>query len=184
LTLSDSDRHRHQGFCAARRKIVQLALGATTGEYATRLIAKAVGHNPDRGSIFMKEHLAFLLCSATGLLAWNAACAAPAPSAAPVAPASYAELLEPIPNAREALIADDLARAQQPRPLIQLVQYYHHHHHHHHHRYFRHHHHHHGFFGGGIFIAPPVYAPSCYYQRRVYITPYGERVWRRVRVCD
>ena len=69
----------------------------------------------------MKNHLAFLLCSATGLLAWNAAHAAPSPSNSPQ---SYADLLEPIPNAVEALIADDLARARQPKPALRLAQFY------------------------------------------------------------
>jgi hypothetical protein len=77
------------------------------------------------------------------------------------------------------LVADDLARARQPKPLLQLVQYHHHHHHHHHHR--------HGFFPGfGITVAPPVYdeGPDCYIRRRVVINRWGERVVRRIRVCD
>jgi hypothetical protein len=125
----------------------------------------------------MKNHLAFLLCSATGLLALDAAHAAPAPSSSPQ---SYADLLEPIPNALEALIADDMAKARQPKPLLQLAQFYYPHHHHHHH-----HHHHNGYYGGGIVVVPPrYYAPDCYIQRRVTITPWGERVVRNVRVCD
>jgi hypothetical protein len=135
----------------------------------------------------MKNHIAFLLCSATGLLAFNAAYAAPSRSA-PAPAQSFADLLEPIPNALEALIADDLSRAQQPKPL-QLAQFYHHHHHHHHHSFYphRHHHHHHnGYYGGGIVVAPPAYGygPDCYIQRRVVVTPYGERIVRNVRVCD
>ena len=50
-----------------------------------------------------------------------------------------------------------------------------------------HHHHHHGFFPGfGITVAPPVYddGPDCYIRRRVYINQWGERVVRRVRVCN
>jgi hypothetical protein len=135
----------------------------------------------------MKNHIAFLLCSATGLLAFNAAYAAPSPSA-PAPAQSFADLLEPIPNAFEALIADDLSRAQQPKPLLQLAQFYHHHHHHHHHSFYphHHHHHHHGYYGGGIVLAPPAYGygPDCYIQRRVVVTPYGERIVRNVRVCD
>ena len=81
----------------------------------------------------MKPTLAFLLSTAAALLTLNSANAAPiAPSATPAA-TSYAELLEPVPNASETLIADDLARAQQ-KPLLQLVQFHHHHHHHHHHQ--------------------------------------------------
>jgi len=137
----------------------------------------------------MKNHLAFLLCSATGLLTWNMAQAATSPSApAPsAAPQSYADLLEPIPNALAALIADELTRARQPKPLVQTAQFYYHHHHHHHsfYRHHHHHHHHNGYYGGGVVVVPgPGYGPDCYIQRRVTITPWGERVVRNVRVCD
>lgn len=137
----------------------------------------------------MKRHLTFLLCSTTGLLSWNAAHAMPSPLEQPAPARSYADLLEPIPNAVEALLADELSRARQPKPLVQLAQYYHHHHHHHHHGYFEHHHHHHhhhGYFGGGIVVAPPAYGygSDCYIQRRIVTTAWGERVVRRVQVCD
>ncbi|MBO0755717.1 MAG: hypothetical protein J2P54_07635 [Bradyrhizobiaceae bacterium] len=68
---------------------------------------------------------------------------------------SYAELLDPIPNALTRLRAADAAAASAAQTEnagelsgVELAQYYyrHHHHHHHHHRYFRyyyHHHHHH-----------------------------------------
>jgi hypothetical protein len=69
---------------------------------------------------------------------------------------SFAELLEPIPNALAVLRAMDAAEAARTGqeagtdPNVTLVQYHHHHHHHHrahhhhhHHRWFRHHHHHH-----------------------------------------
>jgi len=127
----------------------------------------------------MKPTLAFLLSTAAALLTLNSANAAPiAPSATPAA-TSYAELLEPVPNASETLIADDLARAQQ-KPLLQLVQFHHHHHHHHHH---------HGFFRGfgfGVGIGAPGYAyrGDCYWRlSRPY---WNGRHWvrRRVRVCD
>ncbi len=63
---------------------------------------------------------------------------------------SYAELLDPIPNAAALLRAADAA-PQPESGSVQLAQYggdyYHHHHHHHHHhyryRYYHHHHHHH-----------------------------------------
>jgi len=56
---------------------------------------------------------------------------------------SFAELLEPIPNALALLRAADAAAARtetvgQAGPDVQVAQY-----HHHHHRYYRHHHHHH-----------------------------------------
>jgi hypothetical protein len=125
----------------------------------------------------MKPHLAFLLGSAAVLITAGATQAAPAaPSTLPAAQ-SYADLLDPVANAGSVLVADDLARAQQPKPLLQLVQYHHHHHHHHHH----------GFFPGfGITVAPRVYdeGPDCYIRRRVVINRWGERVVRRIRVCD
>ena len=72
------------------------------------------------------------------------------------AAASYAELLTPVGNATELLVADDAARMQQTDGRVQLAQDHHHHHHtkiiikrrhHHHHRKIiikkSHHHHHH-----------------------------------------
>ena len=72
--------------------------------------------------------------------------AAPAPTQALPPAASYAELLEPIPNASERLrLADAEAASAAPRMI--LAQYDVHNHHHHYYRrwrrYRRHHHHHH-----------------------------------------
>ena len=83
---------------------------------------------------------------------------------------SYADLLRPIPNARELLAASDAAETRAPE-LMEVQYYHHHHHHHHHHRYYRpyypaypvargyyrpryhhHHHHHHHHHGFGVFI--------------------------------
>jgi hypothetical protein len=70
---------------------------------------------------------------------------------------SYAELLEPVPNALAVLKADDAAR-NEARTTLQKTQYYYHHHHHHHgfygygfyppcrFGYHHHHHHHHGYY--------------------------------------
>lgn len=95
-----------------------------------------------------------------------------AAAATPVAN-SYAELLEPIPNAIEKLRASDLAAQQQPSRLIK-AQWEHHHHHHHHH------HHNH-------YYAPPVYYgydyppySSYYVQPDGYSAYYG-RSYRRSR---
>ncbi len=78
---------------------------------------------------------------------------AAAQAAAPAQPTSrasaYAALLNPIPNATEALKAADAAAREKAPAKIELAQYYYHHHHHHHHhqwwrrRYHHHHHHHH-----------------------------------------
>ncbi|HLX18141.1 MAG TPA: hypothetical protein VKS24_23370 [Bradyrhizobium sp.] len=107
----------------------------------------------------MEKKIAGLLGAVATLGAFGAAQAAPAPAPGDVMRAnSFAELLEPIPNAAALLKAVD---ESQPRPSaddnVRLAQYYHHHHHHHHHngyyrrygpivvvpRYRRYHHHHH-----------------------------------------
>ena len=129
----------------------------------------------------MKRYATFLLSTVGGLCALGAAQAAPAPAPTTLPPAqSYAELLEPVQNADTVLMADDMARAQQPRPLLQLAQYHHHHHHHHHHGFFP------GFgLGIGIAAPPPVYyGRDCYIRRQVYYNRWGHRVVRRIRVCD
>jgi hypothetical protein len=135
----------------------------------------------DVEDVDMNKRIAGLLSGVAGLVTLNAAQAAV--SAAPSQTASlyaqsYAELLDPIPNAVSLLIADDAARVQQRPAGVQLAQYHHHHHHHQ--------------FGGfgGIIVAPPVYAapgyygPDCYVQRQVVINQWGQRVVRRVRVCN
>jgi hypothetical protein len=84
-----------------------------------------------------------------------AAIAAPNADGPPTA-RSYADLLDPIPNALALLRAADaaavaggLAQSAGTNPDVKLAYYHHHHHHwyyHHHHRYWRryyHHHHHH-----------------------------------------
>ncbi len=55
---------------------------------------------------------------------------------------SFAELLDPIPNALTLLRAIDSAKVpnfeEAAQPEVQMAQdYHHHHHHHHHHRYYR-----------------------------------------------
>ena len=101
----------------------------------------------------MTRLTAVLLGGAAAVLTLNSAQAAPAAPVAQPAAQSYADLLQPVPNAVAALQADDTARAQQPK--VQLAQYRHHHHHHH------------GFFGGGPhfgfgFYGGPVYAAPYY----------------------
>ena len=94
----------------------------------------------------------------SGLAALDSAQAAglESPNATGLTPAkSYAELLEPIPNALAVLQAVDAAEAARSAQEtaadagVTLVQYHHHHHHHrvrhhhHHNRWWRRHHHHH-----------------------------------------
>jgi hypothetical protein len=59
---------------------------------------------------------------------------------------SFAELLDPIPNAAGLLQAQDEQTGGAESKPVQLAQYHHHHHHyrhHHHHHHYRHYHHHH-----------------------------------------
>jgi len=115
----------------------------------------------------MEKKIAGLLGAMATLGAFNAAEAAPTPAPAPtdvLRANSFADLLEPIPNAAATLRAvDESAPVQSADENVQLAQFYHHHHHHHHHhagygryygggyaprviivpRRYRHHHHHH-----------------------------------------
>ncbi len=116
----------------------------------------------------MEKKIAGLLGAMATLGAFNGAEAAPAPSPAPtdiLRANSFADLLEPIPNAAALLRAVDESRpVQTADENVQLAQYYYHHHHHHHHHhawrryeydepriivvpprylYWHHHHHHH-----------------------------------------
>ena len=74
---------------------------------------------------------------------------------------SYAELLDPVPNAVDVIKSDDAARAASEQGSVELAQLViregrYHHHHHHHHQWRRvvprfmfrehHHHHHHHFY--------------------------------------
>jgi hypothetical protein len=67
---------------------------------------------------------------------------------------SFAELLDPIPNAEKVLRAEDQrseATVPEEKPMV-VAQYYHHHdhyhhhYHHHHHHYHHHYHHHHHYY--------------------------------------
>ena len=116
----------------------------------------------------MEKKIAGLLGAMATLGAFSAAQAAPAPVPAPadvLRANSFADLLEPIPNAAALLQAvDESAPTQSADANVQLAQYYYHHHHHHHawrryaprvvvvpprYGYYRrhhHHHHHHSFY--------------------------------------
>lgn len=114
----------------------------------------------------MGKKIAGLVGAMATLGAFNVAEAAPIPSPAPtdiLRANSFADLLEPIPNAAELLrIVDETRPVPSADENVQLAQFYYHHHHHHHHhsqyrRYYdepriivvprryryRHHHHHH-----------------------------------------
>jgi hypothetical protein len=109
----------------------------------------------------MEKKIAGLLGAVATLGAFNAAQAAPTPAPAPtdiMRANSFADLLEPIPNAATLLqVIDESAPAkpadvQLAQVVIGIGRGYDHHHHHHHHAYrsrivvvprYRHHHHHH-----------------------------------------
>jgi hypothetical protein len=95
----------------------------------------------------MGKKIAGLLGAMVTLGALNAAEAAPMPSPAPtdvLSANSFADLLEPIPNAVALLqVVDESGPVSSANENIQLAQYHHHHHHHHGRRHRHHHHHHH-----------------------------------------
>src|SRR5271165_1884900 len=71
------------------------------------------------------------------------AAAAPGGDSVGLKPAqSFAELLDPIPNASGVLRAEDRrADSVDDQPVEMAQGYYHHHHHHYHHHHYHHHHH-------------------------------------------
>jgi hypothetical protein len=116
----------------------------------------------------MDKKIAGVIGAISGLAALDTAAQAttpPTPTPDPMNARSYAELLDPIPNAVAALRAADAATARETQSdavdgqtgNVQVAGYHHHHHnrwrsrwwhhhhHHHHHRVIRryHHHHHH-----------------------------------------
>jgi hypothetical protein len=127
----------------------------------------------------MNRKVTALLGGAAALATLNAAQAAVPTARDPATTMnvhSYAELLNPVPDASALLIADDLARAQQPQGRLQLAEHHHHHHHHHN-----------SFFPG---ILPGIIGPYAYEPEGCYWT-FGPRYWngwrwvrRRERVCD
>ena len=102
----------------------------------------------------MDKKIAGLLGAVAAVSTMGTAQAAPTPNPTETLRAnSFAELLEPIPNAAALLQAVDAQdRTETADGNVQLAQYHHHHHHHHAYRRYaprivvvrhRHHHHHH-----------------------------------------
>jgi hypothetical protein len=131
----------------------------------------------------MDKKIAGLLGAAATITTVTGVHAAPAQPAPLATPASYSELLGPIPNAVAVLKADDQSREQMtPDARIEKVQWHHHHHHHHHHGYYNPGAAIVGGVIGGIIAAQP--RPACYWT-------YGQPVWNgyawvrpRVQVCQ
>lgn len=97
----------------------------------------------------MDKRIAGLLGAAAALTTFTAAQAAAPAQTQATEPASYRDLLNPVPNAVAALKADEARMAEQ-RPAeatneMQVAQVFYREHHHHHHFRFREHHHHHHF---------------------------------------
>ena len=123
-----------------------------------------VGVDPARTYLeeIIEKKIAGLIGAIATLGAFTQAEAAPMATPAPseiLKANSFADLLEPIPDAVALLqVVDESGPISSADDNVQLVQFYHHHHHHHHHsqyrryaprivvvppRYRRHHHHHH-----------------------------------------
>ncbi|MGC2077702.1 MAG: hypothetical protein WA728_17065 [Xanthobacteraceae bacterium] len=114
----------------------------------------------------MDKKIAGLLGAAAALTTMSTAQASIAEPTHNTPAASYRDLLEPVPDALNALKVDDAriaAGKTQGEERMAQYYYHHHHHHHHHHRwyervlprpyYHHHHHHHHHHHGGfGIYI--------------------------------
>jgi ABC-type nickel/cobalt efflux system permease component RcnA len=103
----------------------------------------------------MGRKIAGLVGAMATLGAFNAAEAAPIPSPAPIdvlRANSFADLLEPIPNAAALLQAVDESRpVSSADENVQLAQFYvQHHHHHHHHSQYRE-------YAPRIVVVPPRY---------------------------
>jgi hypothetical protein len=108
----------------------------------------------------MDKKIAGLLGAVAAFGTLNGAEAAPAPTPDPseaLKVNSYAELLEPIPDAVKVLRAIEEQSPVKPwEDNIKVAQWYHHHHHHHHHHgYWRHHHH--GYYVPRVYVIPRRY---------------------------
>ncbi len=104
----------------------------------------------------MDNKIAGLLGAVAAVGTLGTAQAAPAPAQSDVLKVnSYAELLEPIPNAARVLqTLDEQAPAKPAEAGVQVAQFVYHDHHHHHHGFY-HHHHHHGYYGPRVYVVPP-----------------------------
>jgi hypothetical protein len=105
---------------------------------SVRSLSSREGHNLDKTFIALLGG-----ASALALLSGSPASAASPPAEINMLqPArSFAELLDPIPNAENMLRAENERDAAAEGQPVVVAQYYHHHHHHHYHHHHYHHHH-------------------------------------------
>lgn len=105
----------------------------------------------------MEKKIAGLMgaLAAAGTLSTAGAAPVPTAPAEVLQAASYADLLEPIPNAANVLRAID---TQPQQPKVQEAQFYYHDHHHHHH------HHHHMYRRAYPLVVPPWRYRGYYYD--------------------
>jgi predicted metallo-beta-lactamase superfamily hydrolase len=112
------------------------------------------------GAIGAISSLVFLPATGVGAATLSGPAAAPA--------RSYADLLEPIPNAVERLRLADAQDAHDGAKLIKAQFYHHHHHHHHHHSAYWPY----GYYGYYSYPRPYYAYGHPYYYRHPY---YGYR---------
>jgi hypothetical protein len=109
----------------------------------------------------MEKKIAGLLGAMATLGAFSAAEAAPIPAPAPtdvLRANSFADLLEPIPNAAALLRAvDESAPVPSADESVRLAQFYHDHHHHHHHHHSQYRRDYDGGYGPRVIIVPRRY---------------------------
>ena len=111
----------------------------------------------------MDKKIAGLLGAVATLGTFGTAEAAPARAPTDVLRAnSFADLLQPIPNAAALLQAiDESAPVPSAQGNVQVAQFYHHHHHHHHH----HHSQYRGYYGEPrVIVVPPRYRRDRYHH--------------------
>jgi hypothetical protein len=165
-TLPTNKKYRPRGiwrYQIAFNYALQSATGKSGNSSRNRYPADALARtgNEQTERVQMEKKIAGLLGAVAALGSLGTAEAASAPTPTEILRAnSYADLLEPIPNAAMLLqVVDESAPLPSANENVQLAQFYHHHHHHHHgyrsrivvvpphfRRHHHHHHHHHSFY--------------------------------------
>lgn len=148
-------------------QFVLLGLVDTAGNVA-RLVSSM--------EIYMDKKIVGLLGAVSALASLNPAQAATSPDPSEVLKASsFADLLQPIPNAMEKLQAVDETGSPPKVRMAQFFIEHHHHHHHHHHGYYR---------GGPRIIVTPGYRDRGYYHHHHHHHHHHHSYYRRYRDDD